>query len=96
MAQHPSFWLNAPGILLTAMAGVAGGYMLIAHRAHIGIILIYAALLACPIMHFFMHRHGHGQAGTRHRLAEETGQRTRGEPPETVPHALHNLRERRS
>jgi hypothetical protein len=80
-------WLNARGLLLTIALAVAGGYLLIAHRAHVGLILSYAVLLTCPIVHFFMHRHGHGHGGTRHRpSADETGRRTRVEPPETAFH----------
>jgi NADH:ubiquinone oxidoreductase subunit K len=75
------FWLNARGLLLTIVLALAGGYVLIAHRAHIGIILSYAVLMACPILHFFMHHRAHGQGGGRHRTsAEQTGQRRRGEP----------------
>jgi uncharacterized BrkB/YihY/UPF0761 family membrane protein len=34
------FWLTARGLLLTIALAVAGGYLLIAHRAHIGLILV--------------------------------------------------------
>ena len=79
-------WLNLRGLLLTIVLAVAGSYLLIAHRAHIGIILSYAVLLACPILHFFMHRRAHGQGGGRHRSpAEETGRHGRGEPSHAVP-----------
>ena len=80
------FWLNIRGLLLTIVLAVAGGYLLIAHRALIGIIVSYAVLLACPILHFFMHHRAHGQRGGRHRTsAEDTGQRGRGEPSHAVP-----------
>jgi hypothetical protein len=36
------------------------------HRAHLFGVLPYLLLLACPLMHFFMHgRHG-GHGGHRH------------------------------
>ncbi|SDY41024.1 DUF2933 domain-containing protein [Pseudomonas sp. NFIX28] len=39
-----------------------GGYFLFTeHRAHVVPYLPYLLLLACPLMHFFMHR-GHGHA----------------------------------
>lgn len=45
---------------------VFGGFLLIAgfllfteHRAHVLGVLIWLPLLACPLMHLFMH-HGHG------------------------------------
>lgn len=37
---------------------VALFYLLAEHRAHLFGILPYLLLLACPLMHFFMH-HGH-------------------------------------
>lgn len=44
-------------------AAVALFYLLSEHRAHLFGILPYLFLLACPLMHFFMHGH-HG--GHRH------------------------------
>ena len=40
-------------------AAVALFYLLSEHRAHLFGILPYLFLLACPLMHIFMH-HGHG------------------------------------
>jgi len=48
------------------VAAFAAAYVLIAHRAHALEWLPFALLLACPLMHIFMHgRHGHrgGHAG---------------------------------
>lgn len=39
--------------------GVAGYFLFTEHRAHVLGILPYLLLLACPLMHLFMH-HGHG------------------------------------
>ncbi|HJV93949.1 MAG TPA: DUF2933 domain-containing protein [Azonexus sp.] len=49
-------------------AAVALFYLWSEHRAHLFGVLPYLLLLACPLMHFFMHgghgRHrGHGPAG---------------------------------
>ena len=38
---------------------VAGFFLITEHRAHLYGFLPYAFLLACPLMHMFMHR-GHG------------------------------------
>lgn len=41
---------------------VAGYFLVMEHRAHLGGVLYYlpfVLLLACPLMHLFMH-HGHG------------------------------------
>ncbi|MBL8470803.1 MAG: DUF2933 domain-containing protein [Rhodocyclaceae bacterium] len=44
-------------------AAIALFYLLSEHRAHLFGILPYLLLLACPLMHLFMH-HGHGQHGS--------------------------------
>lgn len=49
-------------------AAIALFYLLTEHRAHLFGVLPYLFLLACPLMHYFMHgRHGrhrgHGHAG---------------------------------
>jgi len=50
-------------VLLVAgwlLAAFAAAYVLIAHRAHALEWLPFALLLACPLMHIFMHsQHGH-------------------------------------
>lgn len=47
-------------------AAIALFYLLSEHRAHLFGVLPYLLLLACPLMHFFMHgRHGgHGHTGS--------------------------------
>jgi len=45
-------------------AGIAlGVFLLVQHWVHVPLVLPYLVFLACPLMHFFMHR-GHG--GHRH------------------------------
>ena len=40
---------------------IAGYFLFTEHRAHVLPYLPFLLLLACPLMHFFMHRgHGHG------------------------------------
>ena len=47
-------------------AAIALFYLLSEHQAHLFGILPFLFLLACPLMHFFMHgRHG-GHGGHRH------------------------------
>ncbi len=52
-------------------AAIALFYLLSEHRAHLFGFLPYLLLLACPLMHFFMHgRHGehrHGGSATEDR-----------------------------
>jgi hypothetical protein len=43
---------------------VGGYFLLTEHRAHLFGALPYLLLLACPVMHLFMHKgHGHGGHG---------------------------------
>lgn len=36
--------------------------LLIQHAEHLLTVLPYLLLLACPLMHLFLHRHGHSEA----------------------------------
>jgi hypothetical protein len=59
-SRHPYAWL----VWAAAVLGVA--LLVIDHWAHVLGVLPYLVLLACPLMHFFMHRgHGHGGHGTK-------------------------------
>jgi hypothetical protein len=60
----PCFWRSRFGIGWVALAAVAGWFLWTEHRAHLLGFLPYAFLLACPLMHMFMH-HGHGH-GSHH------------------------------
>lgn len=56
----PPFWRTrfAPGLIV--FGAVAAWYLWAEHRAHLLGALPYLLLLACPLMHVFMHRgHGH-------------------------------------
>jgi hypothetical protein len=41
-------------------AVIAGALLLTEHRAHVLGVLVYLPILACPLMHLFMHQ-GHGE-----------------------------------
>ncbi|PIU17155.1 MAG: hypothetical protein COT19_02325 [Gallionellales bacterium CG08_land_8_20_14_0_20_59_87] len=45
--------------ILLAFLAIAGFFLFTEHRAHLLGVLPYLFLLACPLMHLFMH-HGHG------------------------------------
>ncbi len=50
------------GLVLFGFLIVAGALLLTEHRAHVLGLLIWLPLLACPLMHLFMHGgHHHGQ-----------------------------------
>jgi len=61
-AEHqtpPSFWGSRYAIGLIVNGAVAGYFLLTEHRTHFFGALPFLLLLACPLMHVFMH-HGHG------------------------------------
>lgn len=55
---HPIFWRSRYSAGLLVIGGVAMFFLLTQHRAHFLGALPYLLLLACPLMHLFMH-HGH-------------------------------------
>jgi hypothetical protein len=62
-------WLTSrTTIVLILFLAIAGALLLTEHRAHVLGVLIYLPLLACPLMHFFMHggHGGHGGHGADH------------------------------
>jgi hypothetical protein len=49
-------------LVLIAFIAIAGFYLLAEHRAHVFGVLPWLLLLACPLLHLFMHG-GHGGGG---------------------------------
>ena len=61
-ALSPGFWRSRYAIGLLVMGAVAAYFLLTEHRAHFFGALPFLLLLACPLMHRFMHGgHGGGQ-----------------------------------
>ena len=58
----PAFWRSPAGVALWVGIAVGGFYLLTEHTAHLFGALPYFLLLACPLMHVFMH-HGHHHGG---------------------------------
>lgn len=71
----PRFWRSRHALGLVVMAAVAAVFLLSEHRAHFLGALPFLLVLACPLMHLFMH-HGHG----RHHDVN-AGRRDRAAPP---------------
>ncbi len=69
----PPFWRSRYGIGLIVFGAVAAYFLLTEHRAHFFGALPFLLLLACPLMHVFMHR-GHGKH------ASKQGSNTQVEP----------------
>ena len=61
-SEPKGFWSSRYAIGLLVMGAVAAYFLLSEHRAHFFGALPFLLLLACPLMHVFMHR-GHGGHG---------------------------------
>ena len=59
------FWRSRYAVGLLVFGAVAAYFLLSEHRAHFIGALPFLLLLACPLMHVFMHR-GHGGHGSAH------------------------------
>jgi Protein of unknown function (DUF2933) len=61
---RPAWWRTPTGVTVIGFALVAAFFVLREHWGHVLGFLPYTLLLACPLMHFFMHRgHGHHHDG---------------------------------
>ena len=76
----PGFWRSRYAIGLLVMGAIAAYFLLSEHRAHFIGALPLLLLLACPLMHVFMHN-GHGSHGGSH--AENRGHK--GSPADSAP-----------
>ena len=63
----PPFWRSRYAIGLVVFGAAAGYFLLSEHRAHFLGALPFLILLACPLMHVFMHggHSGHGRHAGR-------------------------------
>jgi hypothetical protein len=60
---HSNDWRRSrANWVLIGFLAIAAFFLLMEHRAHLLGILPWLLLLACPLMHLFMHR-GHGGRG---------------------------------
>ncbi len=58
----PSFWRSRYAVGLLVFGAIAAYFLMSEHRAHFFGALPFLLLLACPLMHVFMHG-GHGKHG---------------------------------
>lgn len=85
MDEHGHRLRGRGTIVLIGFLLVAGFFLLTEHRAHFFGALPYLLLLACPLMHLFMHhghgdsRHGHPHGGTS-AVPVNSNPRADGEP----------------
>jgi len=70
--QHESQHSSRGRWVFYGFLAVAGFFLFTEHRAHALGILPYLILLACPLMHMFMHHgHGDGKGHTHHHDTSE-------------------------
>lgn len=74
--EHPAappFWRSPAGVALLVALAAVGFYLLTEHTAHLFGAFPYLFLLACPLMHVFMHRGrgGHHGGSTSFRSSDD-------------------------
>ena len=79
MAHHSRTgwrWRSPAGIALLAFLGIIAFFLITEHWAHLIPVLPWLLLLACPLIHLFMHggHGGHGGHGNGHRNNSERSQ----------------------
>lgn len=72
-----SFLTSRGGLVLIGFLIIAGALLFTEHRAHVLGLLIWLPLLACPLMHVFMHG-GHGH----HASHDQQGNNPQGSNPQ--------------
>ena len=79
-SEPKGFWRSRYAIGLLVMGAVAAYFLLSEHRAHFFAALPFLLLLACPLMHVFMHG-GHGGHGGHAGHADPQQSRPAAEAP---------------
>jgi hypothetical protein len=60
--DRKAWWQTRGGVALVGFVAIAGFFLLTEHTAHVFGVLPYVLILACPLLHFFMHS-GHHKGG---------------------------------
>ena len=61
--HEQSWWRTQIGVVNCGFLIVAGFFLVTEHTAHVFGVLPYLLILACPLMHIFMHHGHHGGHG---------------------------------
>lgn len=78
-APAPNFWSSRGALVLLGFVAIAGFLLVSEHRAHALGALPFLLLLACPLMHIFMHG-GHGDHGAQG-ADKQTDRSSKGDRP---------------
>jgi hypothetical protein len=78
--EHIPWWRTPSSVVLCGFLLIAAFYLLTEHTAHVFGVLPFLLILACPLMHLFMH-HGHGGHGARLSSASSSGGHDPGAAP---------------
>jgi len=88
--EKGGFFSSRASVVLIGFLAIAGFYLVTEHRAHVATAIPYLAwllLLACPLMHMFMHRSHGGHGGRdRERDREDDSSDGRTNSTPTSPH----------
>ena len=79
-----AFWRSRYSVGLIVLGAIALYFLLAEHRAHVFFALPFLLLLACPLMHIFMH-HGHGGHGGSEDHRHDVPQRAAEASPPVKP-----------
>lgn len=79
-SETPGFWRSRYALGYLVFGAVAAYFLLTEHLAHVVGALPYLLLLACPLMHIFMH-HGHGGHGGHGGHSKNTAKKTETNEP---------------
>jgi Protein of unknown function (DUF2933) len=63
--SHVPLWQTRGGVVLLGFLAIAAFYLLTEHTAHVFGALPCLLILACPLMHLFMHHSHSGHQGNR-------------------------------
>ena len=78
-SEPKPFWSSRYAVGLIVFGAIATYFLLSEHRAHFFGALPFLLLLACPLMHVFMH-HGHGGHGGGHGNHQDSQQSPQAPP----------------
>lgn len=70
-ASNTPFWRSRHGVSTIVLGTLAAALLWTEHRAHLLGFLPYLFLLACPLMHVFMHHGSHGKGHSKESSSNE-------------------------